>query len=78
MIMFFFLLFFMSFLHVKWTENVRKKKIMELEKKNEVPSRANSKVKVKRTQHKRYSFAAYRFHVAKVLQKRRLKGKERK
>lgn len=49
-----------------------------MEKKNKVPSRANSKVEVERTQHKRSSFAAYTFHVAKVLQKHRLKGKERK
>lgn len=41
------------------------------------PSRANSKVEVEQTQHKHSGFAAYTFHVAKVLQKHHLKGKER-
>lgn len=54
------------------------RKSWRLRKKKEVPSRANSKIKVQQTQQKRKSFAAYMFHVAKGLQKHHLKGKERR
>lgn len=79
MIGFFFQSVFTSFLHltlVRWTENVKLEKIVEVEKKKkEVPSRANNEIKVQQTRQKRRSFAAYMFHVAKGLQKHHLKGK---